>query len=63
MLNVYYAQLMFSQNMLRLKPLKDIKAKPVFNGFNQIKNESKHKSNRLWVDQGQEVYNNLMQNW
>ena len=28
-----------------------------------IVNESKRKSNKLWVDQGRGFYNNLMQKW
>ena len=32
--------------------LKDKKAKIVINGYIGIVNESKHKPNKLWVDQG-----------
>ena len=46
-----------------VKPLKYKKAKPVLNGFIGIVNESKRKPNKLWVDQGREFYNNLMQKW
>ena len=35
-----------------IKPLKDKDAKTVFNGFIQIINKTKHKPNKLWVDQG-----------
>ena len=34
------------------KPLKDKKAKTVFYCFIEIANKSKHKPNKLWVDQG-----------
>ena len=33
-----------------LKLLKDKKAKTVLNGFSEIMNKSKSKSNKLWVD-------------
>ena len=46
-----------------VKPLKDKKDETVFNGFIEIVNESKRKTNKLWVDQGRELYNNLMQKW
>ena len=29
----------------------------------EIVNESNHKPNKLWLDQGREFYNNLMQQW
>ena len=37
--------------------------KTVFNGFIEIVSESNHKSNNLWVDQGREFHNKLMQEW
>ena len=43
--------------------MKDKKAETVFNGFIEIVNESKRKTNKLWVDQGRELYDNLMQKW
>ena len=46
-----------------IKPLKDKKAKTVLNSFIGKVNESKHKPNTVWVDQGRESYNNLMQKW
>ena len=46
-----------------VKPLKDKKDETVFNGFIEIVNESKRKTNKLWVDQGRELYDNLMQKW
>ena len=45
-----------------VKPLKD-KGETVFNAFIEIVNESNHKPNKLWVDQGKEFYNKLMQEW
>ena len=44
-------------------PLKDKKAKTVLNGFIGIVNKSKRKPNKLWVDQGREFYNSLIQKW
>ena len=45
-----------------MESLKDKKAKTVFNGFIKIVIKSKHKPNKLWVDQGRrEFYNNFMQ--
>ena len=46
-----------------VKPLKDEKGKTVLNRFIKIVNESNHKPNKLWVDQGREFYNKLMQKW
>ena len=43
-----------------VKPLKD---KKVLNAFIEIVNESNRKPNELWVDQGREFYNKLMQKW
>ena len=48
--------------MLGVKPLKDKKAKTVFNGSAEIINKSKRKPNKLWVDQRRELYNSFMQN-
>ena len=46
-----------------VKPLKDKESKTVLNGFIEIVNESHRKPNKLWVDQGREFYNKLMQEW
>ena len=46
-----------------VKPLKDKKAKTVFNTFMEIVNESKRKPNKLKVDQGKNIYDSLMQRW
>ena len=45
-----------------IKSLTDKKAKTVLHGLIGIVNESKHKPNKLWVDQGREFYNKLTQN-
>ena len=44
-------------------PLKDKKGRTVLNVFVEIVNESNRKPNKLWVDQGREFYNKLMQEW
>ena len=46
-----------------VKPLKDKKDKTVLNAFIEIVNESNRKLNKLWVDQGREFYNKIMQEW
>ena len=46
-----------------VKPLKYKKSKTVFNAFMEIVNESSCKPNKLWVDQGRNFYNKLMQEW
>ena len=46
-----------------VKPLKDKNLKTVLNSFIEIVNESNHKPNKLWVDQGREFYNRLMEEW
>ena len=43
-----------------VKPLKDKKAKSVLNGG--VVNESKRKSNKLWVNQGKTFCNTLYEN-
>ena len=37
-----------------VKPLKDKKGKAVLNAFIELVNESNHKPNKLWVDEGRE---------
>ena len=44
-----------------VNPLKDKKSKTVLNAFIEIVNESNCKPNKLWVDQGREFYNKLIQ--
>ena len=43
------------------KTLNDKNTKTIHNGFTEIVNKSKGKPNNIWVDQGTEFYNNLMQ--
>ena len=45
------------------KTLKDKKGKTILNAFIEIVNESNCKPNKLWVDQGREFYDKLMQDW
>ena len=52
-----------SINLHELNLKKGKKGKAVLNAFIKIVNESNHKSNTLWVDQGGEFYNKLMQEW
>ena len=52
----------FHQN-LWVKPLKDIKGKTVLNAFIEIVNESNRKPLKLYVDQGRDLYEKLMQEW
>ena len=44
-----------------VKPLKDKKGKTVLTAFIEIVNECNRQSNKLWVHQGREFYNKLMQ--
>ena len=46
-----------------VEPLADRKSKTVPDGFIEIVNKSKLKPNKLCIVQGQEFYNNFMQNW
>ena len=45
-----------------VKPLKDKKPKIVINGYIGKVNESKHKPNKSWVDQGWEFYKTISKN-
>ena len=45
------------------KPLNDKKGKIVLSTFTKLVNESNHKQKNLWLNQGKEVYNKLMQEW
>ena len=54
---------MFSLNMHGLNLLKDKKGKTVVNAFIEIVNKSNRKPNELWVNQGRQFYNKLMQEW
>ena len=44
-------------------PLKDKKGISIVNGFNKIIKQSNRKSNKIWVDQGGEFYNNVFKKW
>ena len=61
--NIWAAHLaemeLFSKN--KNEKIKDKNVKTVLNAFIEIVNESNRKSNKLWVDQGKEFYNKLMQ--
>ena len=48
-------------NYVWFKTFKNKKSKTVLNTFIEIANESNRKLNKLWVDQGREIYNKLMQ--
>ena len=44
-------------------PLKDKKGISIVNAFNKIIKESNRKPNKIWVDQGGELYNNAFEKW
>ena len=44
-------------------PLKDKKGISIVNAFNKIIKRSNRKSNKIWVDQGREFYNNVFEKW
>ena len=46
-----------------IKALKDKKDKTVLNAFVKIVNDPNRKPNKLWVDQGTEFHNKLIQEW
>ena len=46
-----------------VKPSKDKKGETVLNAFIKIVNESNHKPNKLWVDQGRKFYDKFTQEW
>ena len=46
-----------------VKHLEDKIGKAVFIVFTEIVNESNRKPSKLWVDQGREIYNKLIQEW
>ena len=43
--------------------MEDEKSKTSLHGFIKIVNESKRKSNKLWVDQEKDFYNSFIQKW
>ena len=46
-----------------VKPSKDKNGQKVLNAFMEIVNESYLKQNKIWINQGSEFQNKLMQNW
>ena len=44
-------------------PLKDKRGISIVNSFQNILDNSKRKSNKIWVDQGSEFYNNTIEKW
>ena len=54
---------MFSLNAHGLNLWKIKKGKTVLIAFMKIVNESNRKPNKLWVNQGREFYNKLIQEW
>ena len=44
-------------------PLKDKKGISIVNPFNKIIKQSNRKPNKIWVDQGGEFYNNILEKW
>ena len=44
-------------------PLKDKKGISIVNAFNKIIKQSNRKPNKIWVDQGGELYNNVFEKW
>ena len=44
-------------------PLKDKKGTSIVNAFQKILDSSNRKSNKIWVDQGSEFYNNSFNNF
>ena len=50
-------------NYVWVRPLKSKNGKTVLNAFIEVINKCNHKPNKLWVDQGREFYNKLVQEW
>ena len=44
-------------------PLKDKKGISIVNAFDKIIKQSNRKPNKIWVDQGGEFYNNVIEKW
>ena len=44
-------------------PLKDKKGTTIVNAFRSILDKSKRKTNKIWIDQGSEFYNNKFKKW
>ena len=41
-------------------PIQDKKGTTVTNAFQKVLNESNHKSNKIWIGKGSELYNRSM---
>ena len=46
-----------------VNPLKDKKGITITNAFQKVLKESNRKPNKIWVDQGNEIYNSSMKSW
>ena len=44
-------------------PLKDKKGASIVNAFQKVLDDSKRKSNKIWVDKGGEFYNSHFKKW
>ena len=44
-------------------PLKDKKGTTITNAFQKILNDSRKKTNKIWVDKGSEFYNRSRKSW
>ena len=44
-------------------PLKDKKGISIVNAFNKVIKQSNRKPNKIWLDQGEEFYNNVFEKW
>lgn len=58
---IYYMWLIGKPKYTWTNILKDKKARAVFNGFIKIVNKCNRKPSKLWVNQGREFWNSLMQ--
>ena len=50
-------------NVAWVIPLKDKKGIGIVNAFQNILNNSKRKPNKIWVDQGSELYSKFLKKW
>ena len=46
-----------------VNPLKDKKGITITNAFQKVLKESNRKPSKIWVDQGNEIYNSSMKSW
>ena len=61
-LDFYYVIDIFSKYAW-VVPLKDKKGISIVNAFQKILKESNRKPNKIWVDKGNEFYNNSFKKW